>query len=67
MKCKNTILNELVANAAELMENHADYNEIVAEQFEEKGDMERVERLRRLNKRIAEAVELMREYAGCWA
>ena len=64
---KNTIINELVDNAAEVMEAKAEYNELVAEQFEKKGDMERVQRLREINTRIADAVALMRDWAGSWA
>ena len=50
---KNTIINELVDSAADVMEAKAEYNKLVAEQFEKKGDMERVQRLR--------------EWAGSWA
>lgn len=66
-KDKNTIINQLVGNAADVMENKMDYNEIVAEMMDEKGDHACAKRLRDMNTNIAAAVELMRENGGCWA
>jgi hypothetical protein len=68
MPCKNTILNSLVANAADLMESQKEFNECVIQQFKEKGGCEdRIAKLEEENRRITEAVALMRENAGCWA
>jgi hypothetical protein len=66
-KDKNTIINEMINNTADVMEAKADYNECVAEQMEQKGKVETAERLREMNKRIMGAVALIRENAGCWA
>lgn len=67
-RCKNTILNTIVANAADLMENTKEFNELVIQQFKEKGGHEeQIAKLESENKRITEAVALMRENAGCWA
>ena len=65
---KITIINHIVQHAADVMEAKAEYNELVAEQMEEKGDWERgrVERLHLMNKRILDAVALIRENEGCW-
>lgn len=67
MKDKNTIINEIMANAADIMEAKLDYIELVAKQFEDKGNAEQAARCRKDIPRIKAAVELMREYGGCWA
>ena len=64
---KNSILNRLVEDAASLMEAKAEYIELVAEQFDEKGDKERAATWREDIPKINAAVELMRERAGSWA
>lgn len=67
MICKNTILNTIVANAADIMESRVEMNELIIEQLEEKGGKEEtVAKLKDLNRRATEAIELMREYGGCW-
>lgn len=66
MKDKNTIINQMIMNAADVMEAKIEYNEIVVEMFEEKGDTERVKNLRDLNVRIAAAIATIRENDGCW-
>lgn len=67
MKDKNTIINEIVGNAADVMAAKLDFNECVAEQMERKGNTDVASRLRAQNARIADAVALMREFGGCWA
>jgi len=66
-KSHSNIINEVVANAADIMEQRAEYNALVAEQFAEKGDRGRAERLAQINQRIIDAIVLMREFDGCWA
>lgn len=66
MKCKNTIIAEMVLNAACVMEDKAEFLEILAEQYDDT-DAERAARIRKDIPRILEAVELIREFGGCWA
>lgn len=66
-RSKDNIINLVVENAADIMEAKAEYNELVAEQLAANGKSETADRLRSQNKRIAEAVKLIRENAGCWA
>lgn len=66
-KCKNTILNEMVENTAEVMLGKIEYLEIVRDQFEKKDDKARVANL---NADIAEmraAVATIHKFSGCWA
>ena len=64
---KNRIINQLVLNAATIMESKAEEQAIIAQLLEEKGDHDTAARLRETNKRIAAAIDLMRENEGCWA
>lgn len=65
MKCKNTIINEMVANTAHVLEAKMEFNELLIGQYGPEAPL--VAKLKADNIRIANAVELMREQAGCWA
>lgn len=64
---KSTILNQIVSNAATLMEIKADSLQCIAEQYEEKGDLERAAMWREDIPAILAAVALMQKLSGCWA
>jgi len=65
---RTTILNHIVAHAADLMEAQKEYNELVIDQLVLKGkDSLTVAKLTEENRRIIDAVVLMRENGGCWA
>lgn len=64
---KGTILNQVVAQAASLMEWKIDMLECIADQYEEKGDLVRAEKWREDIPAIRSAVEVMRKLAGGWA
>ena len=66
-KSKSIILNEIVLSAADIMEEHAEYLNIVAKQFDDNGDIERAESLRKEIDSISQAINLMRRLEGCWA
>lgn len=66
-KGKDTIINEMVVNAADVMEAKAEYFEMVAAQFDEKGDTVTAAHWRRHIPGIVAAVALIRENAGCWS
>ena len=65
-KDKNSIINQIVSNAADVMEAKAEEEEMIADLFEGKGDHERASKLRDRIKCTTEAVALMRANAGCW-
>lgn len=68
MRDKDTIINQIVSDAARIMEMKVEFNESVINQM--KHDPERRETAAELyetNKRIKEAIDLMREHGGCWA
>jgi hypothetical protein len=69
MKDRDTILNDMVSTAADIMEAKVNYNLIVLEQIVEKrGQMDEVaQRIRIENKRIEDAINIMRKIGGCWA
>jgi hypothetical protein len=67
MKDKSQIINEMVINAADVMEAKSEYLEMVAKQFDEQGCSERASFFRQDLPKIKEAVELIRKRAGCWA
>lgn len=67
MKGKDTIINEMVLNTACVMEAKVEYNELVAQQMEAKGDINTATNLRAYNKRIADAINVIRASEGCWA
>lgn len=67
MKDKNRIINEMVANTADVLEAKAEEVECIAEQYEAKGDIERATDWRKDLPAIRSAVEIMRLRAGCWA
>jgi len=67
LKDNSTIINELVFNASVVMENKIEYLELVAEQFEKKGDFKQATSWRRNIPTIKTAVEIMREMDGAWA
>ena len=66
MKDRHTILNEMVLNVADIMEAKAEYLELVAQQYEESGNIERAEEWRKDLPKIREAVALIRSKSGCW-
>lgn len=66
-KDKYTIINEMVANTAYVMESKAEELEMTAEGFERKGDHERAARWREDLADIARAVTVIRKLEGCWA
>lgn len=66
MKDRHTILNEMVLNVADIMEAKAEYLELVAQQYEEDGNIERAEEWRKDLPKIQEAVALIRSKSGCW-
>ncbi|MBE8232321.1 MAG: hypothetical protein HAW67_01200 [Endozoicomonadaceae bacterium] len=67
IKCKNTILNELMDNAVELMAAKINYTQIVLEQFKEKNDTARVETLTTEIDEITLAINTIKKRSGCWA
>jgi hypothetical protein len=67
MKCKNTILNEMMANAAELIIAKIEYEEIVLEQLIEQGDKARVDRLQANIEEMTAAKDTIIKFSGCWA
>ena len=70
MKDKNTIINEIVDNASEILEQKKEYNKIVIELLEEKKQTDNIHTINTLkedNTKITEAIILMRKYSGCWA
>ena len=67
MKCKNRMINEIVENAAFIMEAHAQQLELIAEQMEAKGDAVRAASCRKDIPAITEAINIMRKLSGCWA
>lgn len=66
-KGKDTILNEMMANAAEIIKGKVEFNNIVLEQFRTKGDDTRVKAIQVLNDEMTSAMETIQRYAGCWA
>lgn len=67
IKCKNTILNELMDNAAELIKGKIQYTTIVLEQFEEKGDKLRVQSLQSEIEEMTLAMKVITKRSGSWA
>lgn len=67
MKDKHTILNELVANAGEVMAAKAEYLDTVADQFKASGRTQEEAYWRRLAERARLGAEIIKEQAGCWA
>ncbi len=67
IKDKNTIINEMVWNTADIMEANAKYHELVAEQYDSKGETGEAAYWRKDIKAMMQAVELIRKLAGCWA
>lgn len=67
MKDRNRIINEMVASATDVMEAKAQEMELIAQQFDAKGDVGRAEFFREDVREIREAVKLMRKLDGCWA
>lgn len=67
IKCKNTILNELMDNAAELIAGQIQFTQLVLEQFQEKNDTARVEALTIDIKEMTQAMEAIQKRSGCWA
>jgi hypothetical protein len=66
-KDKNTILNDLMDNAAELMAGKIQYTQIVLEQFQEKGDTERIATLTADIAEMTAAMKTITKRSGCWA
>ena len=64
---KDKIINQVVATAADIMDTRMTFNKLVAQQYERNNPGMTVERLHALNKRIAAAIEVMRECEGSWA
>lgn len=56
----------MVANTADLMEAKAEELELIAQQFDAKGNAKGAKHWRKDIPRIAEAIKLIRERAGCW-
>jgi len=68
MRDKGTIINQIVSDAARIMEMKMEFNELVIEQMVDNPDRaDTVRILTALNKRIKEAIEMMRENEGCWS
>lgn len=74
-KGNHTIINEMMQNAAEVIKNKIEYNNLVIQQLEEKEAAEftskftsfTLMRLREENAKNAAAVAHIEENAGCWA
>jgi len=66
LKSANTILNELVDSAADVMEAKIDHLEWLAHTFAAKDDNERLAKVRADLPAMKAAVEIMREYSGSW-
>lgn len=67
LKDKNRIINEMVINTSDVMEAKVKSMEMIAEQFEDKGDTESAAAWRKNIPAIRQAIAIMREYSGCWA
>lgn len=67
MKDKDTILNELMENAASLIEAKIEFTKIVRDQFIKKGDTTRTETLTRDIEEMTQAMNTIRVRGGCWA
>lgn len=67
MKGTYTIINEMVANSADVMEAKIVYLECVAVQYEAKGETVIAQMWRQDIPDIKKAIEVMRKLAGCWA
>lgn len=67
MKDKNTIINELVANAADTMAAKGDELLMMAQIYADQGRQEMSDAVRESAAPIFAAVELIRERSGSWA
>lgn len=62
------ILNALVEDAADIMESKRSHNELNLKHLRERhGSTDTVKAMAAHNRRITDAIELIREYAGTWA
>jgi hypothetical protein len=57
----------MMANAAELIIAKIEYEEIVLEQFIEKGDKARVDRILKNIEEMSAAKNTIIKFSGCWA
>jgi hypothetical protein len=64
---KNRMINDMVMYSADIMESKSRELEMIAEQYEEKGDLTRAEEWRKDIQPIMQAVALIRSRGGCWA
>lgn len=67
MKDKTRILNEMVEHAADIMELKMEYQQLMIEQYIEKGDIGRLEHWQNEHNKTEECVNFMRDRGGCWA
>lgn len=67
MKDRNTILNDMVMQATDIMEMKIDYFLIMVEQYEFKGDPVRAAHYQNELDQTQEVVDFIRERVGCWA
>jgi hypothetical protein len=67
IKGKDTILNGLMDSAASLIAAKIEYNKLVLEQFQEKGDTARIEALSAAIDEMTMAMNVIEKWSGCWA
>ena len=67
IKDKNSILNDLMDNAVQLIAGKIQYTQVVLEQFEEKNDAERVKALNADIEEMTQAMNTIKKRSGCWA
>ena len=66
-KYKSTIINEIVMNAADIMESKIEFNELVIQQYEKIGQRGcQIGVFKQENRETRQAIEHMRKNAGCW-
>jgi hypothetical protein len=68
MRDNGNITNEIVDMASDIMESQRLYNQLVIKQLEGRlSELPTITRLTETNRRITEAVYLMKEFAGSWS
>jgi hypothetical protein len=63
----NSIINDHMDNAAEVIAGKIEYKQIVLDQFEEKGDTARVAALKSDIEEMTLAMNVIKKHCGCWA
>ena len=67
-KSKDTIINEMMLNCAEILKRKYNSQTLICELLEkDKKDLQTVKILKAENKRIKKAIQLIEKNAGCWS